>query len=77
MNTMHGLLEPKLQEQLTRFPLVGSSQMSASASSQKGSNIKIQRAAPDVPDDRYELLLAADLERWKDGNSQPQRDEID
>ena len=63
MNTMHGLLEPKLQEQLMRFPLVGFSQMSAFASWQKGSNIKIQRAVPDVPDDRHELLLAADLER--------------
>ena len=64
MNTMHGLLEPKLQEQLMRFPRVGSSQMSAFTSWQKGANIKIQRAELDVPDERYELLLAADLERW-------------
>jgi hypothetical protein len=48
---------------LMRFPLVGSSQISASVSWQRGSNIKIQRAGPDEPGYRVELLPSADLER--------------
>lgn len=38
--------------------------MGASVSWQKGTNIKIQRAGPDEPDYRLELLPAANLERY-------------